>query len=140
MIYLATPYTHPSAEVRGLRFQAVTAAAGALMRRVSVVYSPITDGHVIHEATGLPEEWEFWRRQSLGMLDRADMLAVLELAGWQTSTGVKEEIAFAEGRGIPVVWLKEGIVPERIIVDLEKALAEAASDRASVALGLKGAS
>ena len=47
IIYLACPYTHPSAEVRLQRFELATRAAAKLISEGLIVFSPITMSHPI---------------------------------------------------------------------------------------------
>lgn len=99
--YLACPYTHPDREVRLARFQAVTRLASRLIAKGEVVYSPITHGHPIGEI-GLPVDWQFWQQHSLAMLRACSGLLVYCLDGWDSSVGVREEVAAAQEWGIPV--------------------------------------
>ena len=94
-IYLATPYTDPDPAVRRARFEAVTQAAGALMRQRFLVFSPITMGHPISEACAdIPVEFPYWETACLSYLTGwATRLVVLTLDGWQASRGVTAEIA-----------------------------------------------
>lgn len=111
-IYLATPYTHPDPAVRRARFESVTRAAGALMQRGFVVFSPITMGHPISEACAdIPGDFAYWETACLSYLsDWATALMVLTLDGWKESRGVVKEIAAARERGLPVEYLS----PDRI--------------------------
>lgn len=115
-IYLATPYTDPDPAVRRARFEAVTLAAGELMKRRHIVFSPITMGHPICEACAdIPGDFVYWETVCLSYLsDWATALVVLTLDGWQASRGVAAEIAAARERGLPVEYLS----PDRIGVAL----------------------
>ena len=105
-IYLAAPYSDPSADVRAARFTAVTVAAGELMRQGAVVYSPLTMGHVIAEAVDLPGDWTFWQASCLSYLeDWATALYVLRLPGWDSSLGVAAELEAARKLRLPVTHL-----------------------------------
>ena len=106
-IYLATPYTDPDPAVRRARFEAVTQAAGALMRQRFLVFSPITMGHPISEACAdIPVEFPYWETACLSYLTGwATRLVVLTLDGWEESLGVTAEIAAARERGLPVEYL-----------------------------------
>lgn len=81
MIYLASPYSHPDADVRVQRFDDVCRAAATLMRAGIVVFSPIAHSHPIAQF-GMPTNWEFWSHLDREFLARCDMLAVLTLPGW----------------------------------------------------------
>ena len=105
MIYLASPYSHRSVEVRDQRFRQACVAAGKLMKQGHVVFSPIAHTHPIAELVDLPKDWAFWARQDLFFLSESDRLVVLRLAGWQESRGVRAEIKYAEDQGIPVEYM-----------------------------------
>lgn len=106
-IYLATPYTDPDPAIRRARFEAVTLAAGELMKRRHIVFSPITMGHPISEACAdIPGDFGYWGRSCLSYLDGwATRLVVLTLDGWEESLGVTAEIAAAVAAGLPVEYL-----------------------------------
>lgn len=107
LTYLASPYSHPSAQVRLLRFNAACRAAAHLMQLGHTVFSPIAHSHPIAEY--LPPEllmsWDFWRQQDFPLLEASALLEVLTLDGWQESRGVQAEISHAELHGIPVHYM-----------------------------------
>ncbi len=105
-IYLAVPYTHADAEIRAARFKAANRAAGILMRRGDVVFSPISHGVPISGECGLPTDWNYWQDFARAYLSAAKRLVVLCIGGWETSIGVRAEIAIAVERGIPVEFMR----------------------------------
>lgn len=115
-IYLATPYTHPDPAIRRARFEAVTRAAGALMQRRFLVFSPITMGHPICEACAdIPGDFVYWESVCLSYLsDWATALVVLTLDGWRESRGVTTEIAVAREWGLPVKYLSSDRVGDTL--------------------------
>jgi hypothetical protein len=104
-IYLASPYTDDDPDVRQRRFEVVCRVAGELMEEGHIVFSAIAHGHSV-ETIGMegPAGHDFWMRQCVGMLERAEKLVVLTLDGWEVSRGVQEEIEFALRRGIPTEY------------------------------------
>lgn len=106
-IYLAAPYTNPDPAIRQARFEAATRAAGSLMQRRFLVFSPITMGHPISQAcAGIPGDFAYWENVCLSYLsDWATALVVLTLHGWRESRGVEREIAVAREWGLPVKYL-----------------------------------
>ena len=100
--YLASPYSHPAAEIREWRFQAACQAAAHLMELGYIVYSPIAHTHPIAMAGKLPTDWEYWRRVDEAFLERCSKLIVLHIVGWDTSVGVQAEMKIAERLGLPI--------------------------------------
>jgi len=104
-IYLASPYSHPNADVREARVAAAMTTAADLMREGLVVFSPIAHSHPIAENHAMPGDWTFWEAQDLPLLHHAAELYVLTLDGWDQSRGVCAEIAYARGIGKPVTYI-----------------------------------
>lgn len=102
IIYLASPYSHPSAAVREQRFQDACRAAAHLMRQGHIVYSPIAHTHPIATLCDLPKGWEYWRKVDEAFLERCDALYVLHLDGWRESVGVRAEIVIANRLHKPI--------------------------------------
>lgn len=102
LTYLATPYSHPEAEVRESRFRAVNLVAANLMRAGHHIFSPISQTHSITLAGDLPLDWDYWEAYDRAILGMCSNLIVLTLVGWQESVGVQAEISMARERNIPV--------------------------------------
>lgn len=102
MIYLASPYSHPTASTRLNRFRAVCRAAGVLMNSGHIIFSPIAHTHPIAMCCEMPGDWRFWERYDKAIIARCDELWVLTLDGWRESVGVTAEIQFAREIGKPV--------------------------------------
>lgn len=111
LIYLATPYSHPSAAVRHSRFQVVNIVAAAMMARGLHVYSPISHTHPICLAGDLPQGWDYWAELDRKMVSACGLLVVVRQPGWRSSVGVKAEIEIAGELGIPV----EHIQPSDVV-------------------------
>ena len=106
LVYLATPYSHPDAEVRERRFREVNRAAAALIRKGVHVFSPISHMHPIALVGGLPHGWEFWQAYDRVMLAACDKVIVLMQDGWRESAGVQAEIAIAKKIGLSVEFME----------------------------------
>ncbi len=104
MIYLASPYSHPSCHVRRHRFEEACRATAALLRAGVVVFSPIVHSHCL-ATYGLPTRWDYWQRLDREYLAMCDVVAVLTLRGWRESEGVGAEIELAREFGLPVVYV-----------------------------------
>jgi len=104
-IYLACPYTHDDPDVILQRFYRVNKAAGVLMDRGYVVFSPITHSHTIEVAMERVKPWDYWRIQDFELLRRSDALFVLMLDGWRESVGVSDEINYARELNLPITYI-----------------------------------
>ena len=111
MIYLASPYSHPLAEMRQRRFEAVCKAAAKLMGMGLHVFSPIAHTHPIALAGDLPKDWDYWEQYDRAMLKACSKVIVLQLPGWQDSKGVTAEVSIALDMGLEVEWMEwEGMI------------------------------
>lgn len=104
IVYLATPYSHPSASVRENRFNIACEVAAWVMSQGHTVFCPIAHSHPIAEylAPELLLDHEFWMRQDLPLLAKADELWVYPCDADEVSKGVAREVAEAESLGIPI--------------------------------------
>lgn len=103
--YLASPYSHPRAEVRHERYEAVRLATYRLCLAHRIVYSPILHFHDLAETFRTPFDADYWWTHNRTMLYHAGCLLVLMLDGWKNSVGVRQEIEYAESHNIPVSYL-----------------------------------
>lgn len=104
LTYLACPYTHEDPVVREMRFTAANHAAGWLMKRGHIVFSPISHTHPIAVQHELPGGWEYWEAFDRAYLEVSQKLVVLCIDGWFDSVGVTAEIKIAEELGIGVFY------------------------------------
>lgn len=106
-IYLAAPYSDPSAEVREQRFLKVSRQANIIMSEGNLVYSPISHGHALGIFGNLPTDFVFWKNHCLSFLKLwAEELHILTLPGWELSFGVSVEIYEAESLCLPIQYLE----------------------------------
>ncbi len=105
-IYLASPYTHPDADVKEQRYMAAVKAAAKLMSEGRCVFAPIPHSHEIDKTFVTPMPLSFWQMQDMAILRHAEELVVLALPGWEESSGVQWEIDVAMSLGIPVTYME----------------------------------
>ena len=103
MTYLASPYSSSDATTREQRFEAVQRATLILIQRGCVLFSPIAYSHQF--AAEIGTAFEPWAAFDLAMIDAADEVWVLMLAGWRESVGVQAELRHARAAWKPVVFL-----------------------------------
>lgn len=102
IIYLASPYTHESIEVRRERFEKVASVTARLMRQGIHVFSPIVHCHPLAERYNLPSDYTFWEEYDRKFLAVCGEMWIVMLDGWMESKGVAAEIKIARQLGIPV--------------------------------------
>jgi len=100
--YLACPYSDPDSRVRERRFRVANAAAGWLMRKGMLVFSPISHSHPIAVTCDLPLDFNYWERFDRAYLECSHELYVLAIDGWRESKGVAAELAIAGGMELPI--------------------------------------
>jgi hypothetical protein len=105
-IYLASPYSHPDAEVRAARYLEAQNALVWLLGQRHWAYSPIIHCHPLAIGHGLPTDAAFWEDYNFAMLAAAKELMILVIPGWAESVGVNAECDFAHTHSIPVKWLE----------------------------------
>ncbi|MEX1232508.1 MAG: DUF1937 family protein [Planctomycetaceae bacterium] len=111
MIYLASPYSDPSSDVREARYRLACHAVAILLHAGLTCYSPIVHSHPLVQH-GFPTDWSFWELHDRAHLARCDELVVLTIRGWQESIGVSAEVAQAGELGIPVRYAHfSGLAP-----------------------------
>lgn len=107
LIYLASPYSDKDANVVTKRVLEVQDATARLIEQGHLIFSPIVHSHPLSEL--LPEDkansLEFWLEFDRAMIDKADELWILRLAGHTRSKGVHAELYHALDRGIPVKYI-----------------------------------
>jgi hypothetical protein len=118
VIYLACPYTDPDPQVRKLRFEAATNAAAELIKQGSIVYSPITMTHPIDMVLAGAANTlgsDYWVAFDEAFMEMCSEIVVLQLEGWQKSTGVARELAYFRDAGKPIKYMsaREAISVDR---------------------------
>ena len=118
LIYLASPYAHPSSTVREARLEAVRYVCGQMVSEGKIVMSPLVYlGELAYKGVHPPQGWYAF---DLQLLARCDELVVLQLPGWEDSRGVLVEIAGAQTKGLPVrlMSLDEADLPPDLLSGL----------------------
>lgn len=106
MIYLATPYTHPSTGVMEERYeQAVKALYWMTVTQIEPVYSPIVHYHPLSIRFDMPRDAEFWKQTNFTHLRACRALAVLVMNGTAESKGCREEFELAQYLMMPTRFI-----------------------------------
>lgn len=118
MIYLASPYSHKVGFVRSARAaSAGIIVAGAITRGV-FYYSPIAMGHYVEMSYKFELPWESWMAHGLSAIDKCKEVVVLQIPGWDKSSGVQKEMEYAKDRGFPIDFFPESdakkLIPQHL--------------------------
>lgn len=104
--YLASPYSHPSVNIREQRARAARDATYHALRQGYVTFSPIHATHDIACAHSLPKDAAWWESYNSRYLDKCAGVIVLQLDGWRESVGVGTELDFADARDLTVLYMR----------------------------------
>ncbi len=107
MIYLATPYSHPSAAVRQWRYEQAQALWWHYVQLGLQVYSPIVHTHPAAVKFEAPQGYEFYRHFDEQMILSSEQLWIAHIPGWEESKGMASEIKFALNHKVPCVNITE---------------------------------
>lgn len=114
VIYLASVYSLDSdEELREKRYQYVLAKTAELSKAGLVVISPIVHSHPMAVHHNMPKTWDFWEKIDRALIDVCSEVWVLKMDGWEKSTGVTAEVAYAQQTDKPVKYLEAYDSPPR---------------------------
>lgn len=105
MTYVCSPYSHPDAAIRQLRFEQACQAVAFMLAAGHLVFSPVCHSHPVAQC-GLPTGWDFWQRLDEAFLRLCDEVVVLQLPGWEDSAGVAAELRLARALGKPIAYVR----------------------------------
>jgi len=129
MLYLASPYTSPLAELsrarEGIRFAETLYVTALLTSRGKLVLSPIVLGHTMDQfmrQNSLPRPgYDWWMLWSQELLEMCDSLYVLCSVGWRESRGITQEIRWARDNSLPIVYIdgEANVIDDNLIEEEE---------------------
>jgi hypothetical protein len=107
-IFLACPYSHADASVTHDRFIQCNKVAASIIESGNVVFSQVSMSHPINlafEGKDSAAIGKLWAPVDAVFMDMMDELIILDLPGWDLSSGIKREIEFYKSRGQKVsLW------------------------------------
>ena len=105
--YLATPYSKHPRGIEAAYNEAVAAAVICIHAGV-MVFSPIAHTHAIATVGELPGHYEQWSQLDEAMISAAVGVIVVQMDGWEQSSGIAAEVELAERIGKPVLYMPAG--------------------------------
>lgn len=115
MVIVTGPYSSPDKTIKEFRIKAIATACVLLMQRGEISVSPLTFGLALIEKSeqSMPDSFEFWNQFCLEFVGIANKMYVLNLEGWELSSGTKAEIVEATRLNIPI-YLVDPLTLEHI--------------------------
>jgi hypothetical protein len=104
LIYLSSPYSHEDIQVKHLRYRAALLTVAHYLHEGRYLYSPILHNHPVACYRDLATAQE-WLEYDYVIMDRCDRVWVLEIEGWNLSSGVRAEMYRAESLRKPVSFI-----------------------------------
>ena len=102
MIYIACPYTHPSAITRAERSRKAGKAMLTLAEQGILAISPTFYGHNLEEKFRITIPYDYWMQWSFDLMSKCSSLYVVTIPGWRESAGVRRECELADQLGVPI--------------------------------------
>lgn len=101
---ISGPYSSVDETVKKQRVKAIADACLLVTQSGNIPVSPLLFGLTLIEKSGqnLPDSYEFWDNFCRQYVLASEKILVLDLEGWETSNGVKDEIKVAKENNIPV--------------------------------------
>lgn len=103
LIYIGSPYTHEDPFIMEDRYQKTLKATATLLKEGFHVISPVVHCHPLSLKFTLPPHFDFWKEYNLKILEKCDILLVLNIEGYLYSKGLKGECNFAKAKGIKII-------------------------------------
>lgn len=101
-IFLACPYSHEDPAVVEERFVKSNQVAAAIVEAGHAVFSQVSMSHPINKSLTKTERSQIgkmWGPVDAIFLDAMDELIIIDLPGWDLSSGIAREIEFYRSRG-----------------------------------------
>lgn len=107
MILISSPYSHDIPTVVKLRIaETLEFVVWAMKKKLPVISIPVHFHQLVVDGR-LPSDGEFWKDYYLRILNASTALYVLMIDGWSESTGVANEIKYAQRSNIPIFYIKK---------------------------------
>lgn len=101
LVFIAIPYSHPDPAVKHERIKGVAQMIVKMLQQGIFAFSPITYGIALIQNSGsnLLDDWKTWEKACKEYMKGCSKMYVINLPGWELSSGVKGEIEEAKNQG-----------------------------------------
>jgi hypothetical protein len=95
LVYLISPFTHVIPEVQEMRYALACRAVKEYFMLGVHAISAIVHCYPVAQKHHLPGNYDFWKSFNKEMIKASSTTRVLKIPGWDTSTGVEQEIVYS---------------------------------------------
>ena len=108
LIVVSGPYSHSDPLVKQGRVKTIANTCVKLCQNGDICCSPLLAGLSLIEKSDnkMPDDYEFWKDFCRSYVEAGDVLYVLDIQGWEDSTGVQDEIECARSFCMPVYLME----------------------------------
>lgn len=106
MVFVCAPYSSNDQFIKESRFKSACIGCGLIMDLGGFPMSPLVHGVPIANEMKLPDDFDYWSKYCLSFINKSDFLVVLNVEGWEDSSGIKAEIELAHKLNKPVYLFK----------------------------------
>jgi hypothetical protein len=93
LIYLASPYTSKYQDTMLERLSGALEASATLIKFGINNISPVVYGCSMNVILDIGDDFEVWKSFCFSLLIRCNAIVILQLKGWEESTGIKSELS-----------------------------------------------
>jgi hypothetical protein len=112
-IFLACPYSHAKQSVTHDRYIQCNKVAATIVESGNAVFSQVSMSHPINlafEGKDSAAIGKLWEPVDAVFMEMMEELIILDLPGWDLSSGIKREIEFFKAKGRRVsLWSKVSV-------------------------------
>jgi Domain of unknown function (DUF1937) len=104
---VSAPYSHSDSSIVASRMNQINESIAAIQGEYFCV-TPLWNHYIIPYNDSIGSDWSFWKTYCEDLILRADGIIVLNnMYGWDNSTGVLAEIAFATSNNKQVLYFMD---------------------------------
>lgn len=106
LVFVSMPYTTRDPGVVHERMAIYARKMAEFAMQGEIVVGTLFFHYTLPHAPGLAADWQTWKSYTEALIRRCAKVRVLKVHGWDDSTGVRDETAFAKKLGIPVEYVE----------------------------------
>jgi hypothetical protein len=114
LICLIAPYSDRNPRIVAKRMATFYMTDAALCEQGNITISCLDKHSRLPFNSALRGDYDFWKRQAETMIKVCDKVVVIKMDGWETSSGVTQELALAKSLGKPIEYIEPVLPPVHV--------------------------